>query len=538
MASNRQFTLVLSMVIGFFAPSLFQGALASTSDDPALLVDRYCGGCHQAKPGVKASWSRIAQQRKTPEGWLMSVVRMQILGRNVLSEDERRDLVKYLADTRGLAPSESRDYRYILEQRHNTVEQFEDQDFATTCARCHSGARVALQRRSEEEWSLLGHFHLGQWPSAEFSGSGRTIDFLKTVTETLPSDYLIENYPLYTREWDEWQKTEKPELAGNWRLFGRMPGKGDFHGVMEARETGPDRFSLSLTGEYQDGEKIHGKGTGLVYTGYEWRASIDIGGMQFKQVFASDPAGKEMTGRMFMTHHEERGVSLTAVKHGGSSRVLAISPDYLQRGSEATLVIVGTSLSGEIDLGPQVDIAEIVSRDENRVVVRAKANADASAGFRKVAVGKAILADSLTVYDSIDSVQVVPALAVARVGGNGGPIPKVNATFQALAFAAGPDGKADTDDDLRIGYVPAQWSVKPFDEQAAHDKDVKFAGVMNKDSGTFTPALAGPNEKRVYNTNNAGNLSVVAQVGQGDEVVTAQGRLVVTVQRWNNPPIR
>ncbi len=41
-----------------------------------------------------------------------------------------------------------------------------------------------------------------------------------------------------------------------------------------------------------------------------------------------------------------------------------------------------------------------------------------------------------------------------------------------------------------------------------------------------------------YQTNNAGNLKVVASVQDGERTLQGEGHLLVTVQRWNNPPIR
>jgi quinohemoprotein amine dehydrogenase len=38
-------------------------------------------------------------------------------------------------------------------------------------------------------------------------------------------------------------------------------------------------------------------------------------------------------------------------------------------------------------------------------------------------------------------------------------------------------------------------------------------------------------------TNNAGNLKVQARVMDGDDTHNAEGQMIVTVQRWNNPPI-
>src|SRR5690554_7657642 len=43
-------------------------------------IDTHCSSCHQVQNGPH-SWSRISQQRKSPEGWDMTVARMQIIDR-------------------------------------------------------------------------------------------------------------------------------------------------------------------------------------------------------------------------------------------------------------------------------------------------------------------------------------------------------------------------------------------------------------------------------------------------------------------------
>ena len=83
-------------------------------------------------------------------------------------------MVKYLSDTQGLAPDESRDYRYALERQPNVVEAIDEEELGLVCARCHTCARVMLQRRDKEEWQKLGHFHLGQYVWMEYHEKGRT----------------------------------------------------------------------------------------------------------------------------------------------------------------------------------------------------------------------------------------------------------------------------------------------------------------------------------------------------------------------------
>ena len=63
---------------------------------------------------------------------------------------------------------------------------------------------------------------------------------------------------------------------------------------------------------------------------------------------------------------------------------------------------------------------------------------------------------------------------------------------------------------------------------------MQFAGVMNAETGVFSPAGAGPNPERKMSTNNAGNLKVIAESGD----LAADGQLIVTVQTWLEPPLR
>nr|WP_263406311.1 hypothetical protein [Paracoccus yeei] len=58
------------------------------------------------------------------------------------------------------------------------------------------------------------------------------------------------------------------------------------------------------------------------------------------------------------------------------------------------------------------------------------------------------------------------------------------------------------------------------------------------DAGLFTPGDAGPNPERPMQTNNAGNLKVIATVDTGGVPLTAEAHLYATVQRFVDAPIR
>ena len=382
-------------------------------DAPSILRET-CQGCHT--PEADNGLSRISHQRKTPEGWLMSIARMQTMHGLQISDDDRRTLVKYLADTQGLAPSETDGVRYALERRLNTVEQFDEQT-SQMCGRCHSGARVALQRRPAEEWERLVNFHLGQWPSLEYQALSRDRDWFDLARKDMVP-LLAKRYPLDNPAWKKWlSSAPKAEaLVGDWSFSGHLPGKGELAGVMSVAADGSDQFKVSVKGRYADGSPFNGEGSAILYSGYEWRGNVSIGGVTMRQVFAAQ--GNVLQGRMFEAEHDERGLDFIAAKQG-SSRLLAVQPGYLKAGSETEVTLIGSGLQGQPDFGKGVQVLEVVSHSPEQIKVRIKAAANAQPGLRAVSVG-ALKGVNLALYSAIAEVKVVPAFSVARIGEGGG----------------------------------------------------------------------------------------------------------------------
>ncbi|HEX9646805.1 MAG TPA: quinohemoprotein amine dehydrogenase subunit alpha [Alphaproteobacteria bacterium] len=505
------------------------------ADGEAILNAR-CGACHVDEGD---GLSRIKGQRKTPEGWLMTIVRMGIMHGVEVPADERRALVKYLADSQGLAPSETTGYRYILEREPAQIEDFPPEYFYM-CARCHSGARGALQRRTKDEWRWHIDFHLGQWPTTEYQFYGRDREWYRIAsTETV--DWLYEHYPFDSQAWQDW-KGHSVEMSGDWRWVGRGPGVGFHNGITTFSATGEDTYSASDSEFNLDGSAVEASGSAIIYTGYELRARLTeaTSGDEYLSIAALSEDGNRAEGRFMLSAHDETGAHFVAVRmRDGHSEIMAVEPAHIRAGSEAEIAIHGTGLNGAVDLGAGVEVVNTVSSGSTMVVVNAKAAADAALGARAIKVGDAASAnDALVVYDAVARVAVEPAYAFARVGEGGGTRPDQYALFDAVGFTAGPDGAAGTDDDVRIGVMPATWSVEPFDEVAAELDDVGFAGQMDPKTGIFDPADAGLNPARPFETNNAGNLKVIGTVDDAGNAVAGEGQLLVTVQRWNDPPIR
>src|SRR5690606_17712811 len=148
-------------------------------------------------------------------------------------------------------------------------------------------------------------------------------------------------------------------------------------------------------------------------------------------------------------------------------------------------------------------------------------------GARDAFVAGATLAGALAVYDRVDAIRVAPELGAARVGGI--VVPPQYQWFEAIAYQRGPDGRAGTEDDLRLGPVQAEWSLEEY-PVSYEDDDLRFVGKIDR-AGLFTPNVDGPNPERSGNRNNIGEVWVVATyrdaAGGGSEPLQARSYLVV-----------
>lgn len=85
--------------------------LAATAEQ---LIRHNCMGCHVDPDNPDGPLTRIADQRKTPEGWEMTLVRMRMVHNAPFAdpdggseEEVLRRLIRYFADNQGISPSES-----------------------------------------------------------------------------------------------------------------------------------------------------------------------------------------------------------------------------------------------------------------------------------------------------------------------------------------------------------------------------------------------------------------------------------------------
>ncbi len=519
-----------------------------------------CSSCH-----VRDSLGmmpRISFERKTPEGWEMTVRRMVALNNVKLDPASARTIVRYLSDNQGLAPAELRPGRFEVERRMIEYRYTADTRTETTCRACHSMGRVITQRRTRGEWELLVTTHRALFPDADFQAFRRGGPAVNDsgVAQPHPMDvavnHLSRTFPLRTPEWAAWSATMRtPHLEGTWALSGTEPGHGAFYGRMTiTRGLSDGEFVTQATYRYADGGKVvQRSGKSIVYTGFQWRGrstdpalkATDTVGL--REVMFVEPGWDEMSGRWFTGGYDEIGVDVSLKKLGANPVLLGVAPHAVRVGTRAQdITIFGANLPKNVaatgvDFGPGVTIERVVRSTSDSITVRVNVDSTASVGRRDLYAAGVPLRDGAVVFDQISRIKVVPLAGLARVGGN--VFPKQLQQFDAIAYFNGPDGKPDTDDDLEIGRVNANWSLEEYGV-TYDDDDVKFVGSVDQ-TGLFTPNLDGPNPQRSSSRNNVGDVWVVATYqppGKAARPIRARAQLIVTVPlyvkfaQWKTQP--
>jgi quinohemoprotein amine dehydrogenase len=432
-----------------------------------------------------------------------------------------------------------------------------DKDTADLCSGCHSLGRVISERRTQEEWGLLVAMHRGYFPltdnqpiangqgfrrsrvaSTEPGPDGRPPDNRQPMDKAIA--HLAKAFPLITPEWSTWSASaSSPRLAGRWAVTGSMPGKGPVFGEMVVTaDAAPDGFvtethlTIAATGQ-----TITRKGKGILYTGYQWR------GRGFESSKPDDPWREvmfverdraEMWGRWFTGAYDETGVDVRLTREAGAPIVLGVGTPGVKIGSAGhVLQIFGANLPAaltpaDIDLGPGISVTRVVTTTPTMVSLEVAVAANARPGPRDIAIAGTSRPMGLIAFQKVDGIRVLPRAGMARVGGVG--FPKQYQQFEAVAFANGPDGKPDTDDDWPLGVVDAKWGVEEY-ASTFGDDDLRWVGAIDPASGLFTPNVDGPNPERSGNRNNVGDVWVTAEYTPGGEErpIKARAHLLVTV---------
>ncbi|MGE0821024.1 MAG: quinohemoprotein amine dehydrogenase subunit alpha [Candidatus Binatia bacterium] len=522
---------------------VLQTAREGKAQNAAKEMFTRCVACHAPKDDAV---DVVTMQRKTPEGWEMTLVRMMRMHGAQLQPDEVRLLVKYLSDHYGLAPVEVEPFSYMVEKRNAKVVQHDIPKFMqAACTQCHSYERIALQRRTAESWEHLPDTKLALFANTEnvTASSGLLQDYWFEETKKTVVPYLAKQFPFVTEAWTAWQAKPTPDYAGNWKIVGHDPGEGgDYVGHITLTALGDDRYEGDLTLEFSDGRKTTGKTTGLVYTGFQWRGARQIadGKSQREILFASED-GSSLRGRRIVTPVGDLGMDETWYRNDKEARVLAIAPVSVRSGEKRTVRIFGMNLPTAIeptaiDFSAGVTVQSV--RQENVDVVLAEVTVanEAQVGVREVRLQGANGTVSLTVYDVVDYIRLVPEMGFARPGGVN--VPKVHQQFEAFAYHNGPDGKKGTRDDIKLHRVSlVKWNVNEYVKRL-NDDDVQFVGTVDA-HGLFVPAKDGPNPQRHMMDHNVGDVWVEGwyRPDGAKRPMGARAYLLVMPEKFNFQPI-
>jgi quinohemoprotein amine dehydrogenase len=549
------------------------------------LTIRKCGGCHEKD--ANGMMRRLSYIRTSPEVWEQAIKRMIRLNGLSITPAEVRDILRYLSNNNGLAPEEMK--AGFWEVEHRTVGYQEDYTpnpaLQKTCNNCHSIGRVLAQRRTREDYEKLVAMHIGLFPGAANTfRPQRTKPVAEVDSPARPAitpaggiameyprapvapanakypvetalDYLATAQPLMTPEWTAWKAAMRPQkLAGTWLLSGYQPGKGKIYGqVVIAKGPADDQFvtnvQLSYVSTHVD---VKSTGKGIVYTGYSWRARVNPPSdpaahpltattlpSEWREAMMVSRDGNSMDGRWFWSGFGELGIDVHLVRAGNEPVVLGTDLAALQSPSKSTLKIYGGNLPAslkpnDIELGPGVTVTKVVSATPGLVTAEVEVAKGLPVGMRDLAIGRASSKETLAIYDKIAYIEVAPAANISRLGGV--KYPKEYSQFEAIAYAAGPDGKPHTDDDVPLGAVPVRWGMEEF-ISTPDDDDIKFVGSLD-DSGLFTPNVEGPNPQRNkqannFPFNNYGDVWVVATYRSADGIeLKAKSYLVVTIPNY------
>ena len=498
----------------------------------SALIEAACGSCHASDDAGRMS--RISWQRKSAEGWQITVIRMMRTGNINLSPEEARDVVRYLTDHHGLAPEEERPYFYLAEQRP-FQETFADDEalLAETCSRCHLTARFRTQRRTAEEWDLLKGMHVGYFPVIEGQTFRGERDAERWAVDRV-LDQLKEKYPFETPAWRTYRaKGRGPGIAGRWFLSGHEPGGGPIAGIVQFRpdDDAEGNYGYETNLIHADGAAEQRLGAGVLYGGFSFRGRDRGDRLQDRRaaLMLSDD-GSTLTGRLFRGRFGEDGLDVRLTRAAAGVRLAAAWPPAGRAGAAVDGVrLLGAGFpedaASTLDFGSGVTVENARRVSDMEVVVDLRIGTDAPLGYRDVSAGGIRLVDGFAVHDGVDYIRVSPEMALSRVGG--AVAPKQFVQFEASGWHRGPDDERLTDDDLALGPVAVTWSTEEYyirDE----DADTRFVGNVDE-RGLFTPGLDGPNPERELMADNMGDVWVVAehQDPESGDTLRDRARLVV-----------
>ena len=485
--------LICPVVLGVLMAAV---AFAQTPSPEGIAIDDQltltkCGGCHPRD--ANGMMRRLSYIRTTPEVWEESIRRMVRLNNVALKPEEAHQILKYLSYNNGLAPDEAKPIFWEVEHRmfRDQSDKIPDEALQHTCNYCHTIGRVLSQRRTRADYEKLINMHLGLFPGAENTLRPRKPVELEElpaeltapngsnpyIVPNIPSpvpirtdgkypadvaiDYLAKAQPLITPQWTAWKAAMRtPNLTGKWMLVGYQQGKGRVFGTLTVTAgAAPDEFVTKTEIEYAtSGITAALSGKGVVYTGYSWRGrstgpkttqSADPGTSptELREALLVSRDGNTMDGRWFWGGYQEFGIDAHLVRIGSTPLLAGASSFSIQSPSTTEVRLYGANFPADVkpadfDFGNGISAKRVVKRTPTVVTLEVEANAKLPTGIRDISYGRSTAERAIAVYDKIAYIKILPDASMARLGGT--IAAKQFAQFEAMAYAAGADGKAQT----------------------------------------------------------------------------------------------
>lgn len=512
---------------------------AQTQFAESSVVRQKCGACH--KPTPQGNIDVIDTTRKTPEEWKNVTDRMIRLNGAIVTDAEFYAAVKELSKNLCLSPKEMAAVAYInsdensqyVERPGNDVEK----RLYTACVRCHTFGKIASHRMTAGNWEDIRNLHLGYYPTV--IPQMREMDWAKESKELV--EVLAKLYPFDSQEWRDWMKNRKePDLSGNWVISGYEPGLGYYEGSYTFKadpKKGEGEYLIEREVRYLNGVVLKMSGTGTLYSGYHLRYALTSSvTRRIEGVFDFDGDAGTFTGKWWSVVQDANSYGNESfAKVGGNPIVLAVFPQSLKVAADASqdLTIIGANLPESLkeeDIkfsDPNVTIRKIEKASGSKLLCKVAVAANTPVGGVNFSVKGIPFNGKVTIYNKVDAIRVFPALGRARVS-CGPAYPPQGVQFVARAVSYGKDGKPDTEDDMILEPVNAQWVLEE-EKTRDNDDDLKYldTGVAN---GLYTPFTTyGPIETRPQHREGTGLIAIVATYKEGNQEFKGRSLLVVTV---------
>jgi quinohemoprotein amine dehydrogenase len=484
------------------------------------LVKAKCGICHTSDD--RGNMQRLSWERATPEAWELALQRMILLYDVELTLAEKEHVVQYLSTDHGLAPAEAETVNYDVERRIHDDAAVANTEIKA-CGRCHNFARVLSWRRSADDWKQLSQSHALRYNAG---ASEEALAFLAKAS------------PLHSPEWAAWaSRTPGKSPAGRWLVTASVLGRIRYFGEIQMEPAGEGTFSTRASLQsVADGSTVVRLGRGILYGDYAWRGASrsnnaptgapDDLSNDAREVMTTAPDESSAKGRWFWGQYQELGFDVKIQKTSSDATLLGIDRPLLKTASKSNRVrLFGDHFppqisQADLDFGPGVTVRNIVSHNASEIVTEVDVAMNAPSGRHDVAFRKSVITKALGIYDHVDYINITPDSAIAAFGEANRP--RGYQMFEAIAYLNGADGKRHTEDDIELGPIDVNWSMKIFYESEGARTDP--AGTMSP-TGLFTPNATSPKTNF--------DLWVVAQTrtekDEDGEPLVGKAYLVVTV---------